>query len=440
MFSMLKDQSKQNPFIAQSVKDYLRMTFLDPVVLSEIINSFTQAPNQYFLRVNLTKTTLCNVLNELQEKYPNHHILEGPLPNSLSISIEGPNELKKYSIHIYCDKFAAESVMLGANLFIPGICEISGKFQENECVSVSLLPQKAPKFLEGSKEAFLVGNGITKIRSKDFPHLTNGIAIETTLSRYSIPQYRENRLFKEGFISDQHFQANLATKIFADFIVANYLANHEFPSIFDLCSAPGHKTCAISEWCYYLSGIDSTPQWFPIISIDRSKNRLLHLKTDIERLNLSNIQIIACKLEKLIKNYPKFHSSGDFVFFDPPCSALGPRPKLFIDKSIKDLEDYARNQRRLLKIVNEIVKPGGYLMYNTCTLPIQENEEIVGYAVEKLGYSVVSIPEIYQNLASPGLSFPSLSEKDLQNLLRFYPNRPEGQGYFVALLQKQIDL
>ena len=259
--------------------------------------------------------------------------------------------------------------------------------------------------------------------------------MNTTLPKYSLPKYRSSEIYDKGWISDQTLPATIACAIFVDQIFKN--TQVENPIIFDTCSAPGHKTTAIAEWSHWLFSLQEMSKWLKITSIDRSTNRLEHLRNDIKRLNLHNIKVLPIKLERISEKMPELLRKADFLLFDPPCSALGTRPKLYLEKSQDILMDYPKNQRRLLKIVDQLVKPGGILMYNTCTIPKEENEGIIAYAIQKLGYKTIPLDQKYKKFGKPGLDYNGLDTNDLENLLRFYPQYSEGSGYFIAMLRKK---
>ena len=75
-------------------------------------------------------------------------------------------------------------------------------------------------------------------------------------------------------------------------------------------------------------------------------------------------------------------------------------------------------------------------MYNTCTFAIQENENIVAYALTKLNYRLIDISSFYPQLGNPGLIYQGISPQKNHYMRRFYPSDEDGQGYFIALLQK----
>jgi 16S rRNA (cytosine967-C5)-methyltransferase len=129
-------------------------------------------------------------------------------------------------------------------------------------------------------------------------------------------------------------------------------------------------------------------------------------------------------------------NAADAVVFDPPCSALGTRPKIFIQESYSQLQDYHQNQRRLFPFVNELIKSGGFLMYNTCTLPKPENEGMVAHILSNYPYKLISVPNFLPFLGQSGLKEENLSMNDCQKLRRFIPTKNKGTGYFIALFQK----
>jgi len=433
----------KNNLISPSIVEHLYNTISDLDKLKEIIESITVPPSYYYLRANLNKISILKLIDEFRLQFPGIKVSSGPLKNTIKISITRNEGIPLLPKQIYTDKFAAESIMMGADLFIPGFRGMSNKFNKGENVSIVLKSPINSDLTKKSEkdnrlyERFHVANGETMISSKNLPRFKNGILVKTTHPRFSIPKYHSSEIYEKGLISEQTLPATIACSIFVDEIIKNSPIKN--PLIFDTCSAPGHKTTAIAEMGHRLFSQQSQHEqknWLKIISIDRSTNRLEHLRNDMKRLDLMNIDVIPIKLEKIPKKMPELIDKADFLLFDPPCSALGTRPKLFLDKSKENLLDYPKNQRRLLKAVDLLVKSGGILMYNTCTIPKEENEGIVAYAVQNLGYKTLPIAQKYLKFGKPGLYHEGLNNNDLKNILRFYPTIDEGSGYFIALLRK----
>ncbi len=421
-------------FISPSIIEHLYNTITDLDELKELLDGITVPPQFYYLRVNLNKISIKELIKEFSIRFPGTNSVKGPLENSIKIPFTENKIIPLLAKQIYTDKFAAESIMMGADLFIPGFKGMSGKFDKGEDVSILLKPPFENDKMNEFLGKFHVANGETMISSKDLPKYRNGILVNTNLPKFSLPKYHSSEIYNKGWISEQTLPATIACTIFVDEIHKN--TQIENPVILDTCSAPGHKTTAIAEWSHWLYSLQGESKWLKIISIDRSTNRLDHLRNDIKRLNLQNIDVLPIKLEKILKEMPEFKEKADFLLFDPPCSALGNRPKLYLEKSKDILMNYPKNQRRLLKIVNKLVKPGGTLMYNTCTIPKEENEGIIAYAIQKLGYNSIPIAQKYLKHGKSGLDYSGLDINDLKNLLRFYPQYRENSGYFIALLRK----
>ena len=137
-------------------------------------------------------------------------------------------------------------------------------------------------------------------------------------------------------------------------------------TILDMCSAPGGKTTAIAE--------HMKDRGF-ILATDLYPGRLKTLKQNIQRLNLNAIHPLAADARHL-----PFKTIFDRVLIDAPCSSLGilsHHPDLRWRRQEADIHDLTHLQRALLSQAANHVRPGGTLVYSTCTLEPEENEEII---------------------------------------------------------------
>jgi len=147
-------------------------------------------------------------------------------------------------------------------------------------------------------------------------------------------------------------------------LTAHLLGAKPGECILDLCAAPGGKTSHLAEL---------TAGKAHIIATDRSAKRLLLLKENLERLQSPNVQIMPLS-EALSEN-----RQYDRILVDAPCSALGilrriPEGKW--SKKEKMIQAYAKIQLEILNEVVAYLKPGGYLLYVTCSTEREENEAI----------------------------------------------------------------
>ncbi|KAH0983749.1 hypothetical protein GBA52_010926 [Prunus armeniaca] len=135
-------------------------------------------------------------------------------------------------------------------------------------------------------------------------------------------------------------------------------------------------------------------------------------------------------------------SSFDRVLLDAPCSALGLRPRLFIgEETIESLRKHAIYQRRMFDQAVQLVRPGGVIVYSTCTINPGENEALVRYALDT--YKFLSLAPQHPRIGGPGLvgrfEFPDgyteewLRPGEEELVQRFDPSSPlDTIGFFIA--------
>lgn len=449
------DRSRRTGFSVPTIQKLIEVCYLqnDEQFLQtrvEKLISSLQTPQKWFsLRINpvrISQQSDKSILEKLKEEY--EVFASNIIQNLFFLPVKGPFELQKQAREIIVDKFAAESIMTGANLYIPGFLRPLPKFQKGE------------KFSIFGPNHILVANGITQYSHKEILEMKNGLGIKTIESRYKIPPYRDSEYYDRGFLSDHSFGPFLACNLLMEFYNESMTDR-----IFDLCSAPGHKTCTLSEIGYQKHGK------FPkIISIDRSTKRLETLHQDIKRLGLENIQIVPKRIERIPTYHPDLQNTADLLIFDPPCSALGTRPKLSITHTEKDLRSFFLLQRHLSKEISGLLKENGILLYTTCTLTVLENEGIVSIFMRKHGFKLLNAHQILPKVLHPdalskmktellpGISrddallqevpfadpkhledldrYVTLNKEDAQKVIRVNPMGTHSTGYFIALLQK----
>ncbi len=199
--------------------------------------------------------------------------------------------------------------------------------------------------------------------------------------------------------------------------------------ILDLCAAPGSKTTLMAA---------TDGQRASIIANDRNYHRMAPLARSIDRLGLTNISL----LTEDGTNLPSSVGTFDRVLVDAPCSGEGTSRKIPGLSAASD-DDFARLcsvQRALLKRALELCRPGGRVLYSTCTYAPEENEAIVDSILREFGDQWSLVPaRIAGFSAAPGLvrwgdqSFdPSLSKA-----LRVYPHHQDTGGFFIAVLDHQ---
>ncbi|KAJ6399218.1 hypothetical protein OIU77_019881 [Salix suchowensis] len=110
-------------------------------------------------------------------------------------------------------------------------------------------------------------------------------------------------------------------------------------------------------------------------------------------------QCLGGRVENSKGFYP---DSFDRVLLDAPCSALGLRPRLFVgEETIDSLKRHATYQRRMFDQAVKLVRPGGVIVYSTCTINPGENEALVRYALNT--YKFLSLASQNPRIGGPGL-------------------------------------
>ncbi|MEM0084907.1 MAG: RsmB/NOP family class I SAM-dependent RNA methyltransferase [Candidatus Methanomethylicia archaeon] len=369
--------------------------FFNFTKLKSIITYLTLPPKFYSIRVNTLKADVDEVYNSLEKK--GIDVLYHPkLNEALLIKLKGPFKICKKGKIVIADKNAAESVYIGADLYAPGVLSAEN-VKKGDLVTIT------------DERGYLIANGIAMQDEKEIFSNRKGIAVKVLESVYHSAPIRNLDEYNQGKIYEQSIPAMLTSII---------LESNPGEVIVDMCAAPGGKTTHIAQL---------TSNNAKIYAFDNSISKLNKLKENIERLGVKNVNVVFADSRYLHIDYP--YLKADKVLLDPPCSALGVRPKLFERKSVKDILACAKYQMQFFKSATEILKKGGVLVYSTCTITPDENELIVKYALEN--YPLELDTQILY-LGSRGLEIMP----NYNLLQRFYPDEHDTPGFFIAKFVK----
>lgn len=185
----------------------------------------------------------------------------------------------------------------------------------------------------------------------------------------------------------------------------------------DACAAPGGKTTHLAE----LMGDRGT-----IWACDKTTSRLKKVDQNAQRLQLKSIQTLAGDSRQL----SQFKETADFVLLDAPCSGLGTlhrRADARWRQTPENIQALGQLQRELLAEVSTWVKPGGVLVYATCTIHPQENEEAIAHFLSDHPDWKIDPPQ-------PG--HPAAAFATAEGWVKVWPHRHQMDGFFMVKLQK----
>ena len=199
---------------------------------------------------------------------------------------------------------------------------------------------------------------------------------------------------------------------------AQVLPIEENDIVLDACAAPGGKSSKLSN------KLNKTGL---LISNDISVSRAQVLLKTLESQGISNAYVIAEDINDL-----NLYETFDKILIDAPCSGEGmfrKEPDLIKSWIERGNEYYSDIQKTIIKKALTLLKPGGKMVYSTCTFSKIENEDVVEYALS-------ICPELKVLPIKKCEGFVSGLTEKTKNCVRLYPHKINGEGHFVALLQK----
>jgi NOL1/NOP2/sun family putative RNA methylase len=195
--------------------------------------------------------------------------------------------------------------------------------------------------------------------------------------------------------------------------------------ILDLCAAPGGKATYLAQLIQN-RGV--------VVANDTRIERIRILRSHIDRLGATCL--VVCRYDGQI--FPT-RILFDRILLDPPCSAEGTyragcQAPLSEDPAV--VRRLSGLQRRLLRRALDLLRPGGTLVYSTCTYAPEENEEVIDDVIVRGEAEPLPIHSPFPH--SSGLT--SWGERtyhaDLVKSVRFYPHQVDSMGFFIAKLRK----
>ena len=192
--------------------------------------------------------------------------------------------------------------------------------------------------------------------------------------------------------------------------------------ILDCCAAPGGKTCYLAET---MGGTGRVQAW------DIHPHRVELIAAQAKRLGLENIRPV---VRDAAKPREDLNRTMDAVLLDAPCSGLGviaEKPDIKLRVSEESVRELTALQARLLGTVCEYVREGGTLVYSTCSILREENEDqIRAFLARHPEFEILPLPE----------TIPERFRQHQGTGLQLLPHRDGVEGFYICRMRRKADL
>ncbi len=203
--------------------------------------------------------------------------------------------------------------------------------------------------------------------------------------------------------------------------------------ILDVCAAPGGKTSHIAV---------QTNNRARITANDNSRPRLAKLRANLERLGVQGVDYTLYEASQL--SYKLKDRQFDKILLDAPCSGEGmmafDNDKDFQYWSVAQIKRLQQLQKKIMGQAWRLLKPGGTLVYSTCTMAPEENEAVIDYLLRHNDDAhIVALDNLKEQLPNVGRPVLEWNNKryspDIKDVLRLHPS-PQIEACFVCKLTK----
>tara|TARA_Y100000310_G_C20547758_1_gene746472 strand:- start:417 stop:1175 length:759 start_codon:yes stop_codon:yes gene_type:complete len=210
--------------------------------------------------------------------------------------------------------------------------------------------------------------------------------------------------------------------------------------VLDLCSAPGSKTSQIAS----KMNNEGT-----IIANELKLGRIKILASNLERCGVSNTIITKAPGEKICSRLNKEGFEFDKILIDAPCSGEGTIKDIKGSKEsikawkINKINSLCKIQKRLFEFALKVLKPGGEIVYSTCTFAPEENEGVVDFILKE--FEDIKIEDITNLIPEEFKTHEGITKwqgekykPDVKKARRVYPQDNNTEGFFIAKFKKTL--
>ena len=196
--------------------------------------------------------------------------------------------------------------------------------------------------------------------------------------------------------------------------------------VLDLCAAPGGKSSQLRN---------KLGEEGVLISNEIVPSRCKILTGNVERLGFQNTATTCLDPVRVAQLFP---NTFDMIMVDAPCSGEGMFRKddtAIQEWSVDNVLHYAQRQKGILEQAVHALRPGGYMVYATCTFSLEENEMVVDeFLRNHPDFELVPVRDVVKAHTDDGIWFEGCTCSNLSDARRFYPHKSRGEGQFMAVL------
>lgn len=208
---------------------------------------------------------------------------------------------------------------------------------------------------------------------------------------------------------------------------ANRLPINPGERVLDVCAAPGGKATELGAKLGH-QGV--------LVANDISSSRAKGLLKNLEVFGIGNMLVLSEEPGKLEEYFPEYF---DKILIDAPCSGEGMFRK--DKKMVKAWEEhgpafFAKLQRSIITQAARMLRPGGMMLYSTCTFDAEENEGTIEYLLAQYPEFQILEMKPYEGFVNGKPEVTKSHLADMEKTVRIFPHKMKGEGHFLALLQK----
>jgi len=396
------------------------------------------ASSSGFVNAILRRASSISNLNLFVEEKINN-ILEDE-DEKISIKYSYPRWLVDY----WLDWYGEEKTILICS-YLNKSLPVYIRFNKNKIGREKLLKELREFSIIGAQSGPDTDNGgafiSNSIKGKDYEYnFFKQNILEGSIEIKRVQGITRTKIYARGLVSVQDLSSQMALKYFLEPLKGE--------KILDVCAAPGGKTAYISE----MLGDRGE-----VVSVDISKKRLEILKDNAKRMKINNLIIVEADASerdflnkrrkgKIKKASGKKVISGtyenyfDSIFVDAPCSAFGTisrNPDVKYNKTMDDVRRLSGMSYMIMTNCDRYLKPGGKLVFYTCTLSLLENQEVINKFLKEYGGKYrVRTPDIFKKTVSNLNLKKDSGEIEREGYFEIMPYYFRSEGGFMCCLEK----